>query len=107
MLGLDELRSDVESGAIDTVVVAFTDMQGRLMGKRLQADFFLETVKPEADDLIALDLESEDATKHMSFDGARVFIKRIKEKIGRYPLVYANNEVTKAIACLTPSAIIC
>ena len=63
-----------------------------------QADFFLETVQPEADDLIALDLESEDATKHMSFDDARIFIKRIKEKLGRYPLVYANNEVTKAIA---------
>src|SRR5438132_13997617 len=63
-----------------------------------QADFFLETVKPQADDLMALDLESEDATKHMSFDGARVFIKRIKEKIVRYPLVYANNDVTKAIA---------
>lgn len=63
-----------------------------------QADFFLETVKPEKDDLIALDLESEDAMKHMSFDEARVFLKRIKEKAGRYPLVYANNLVTKAIA---------
>jgi glutamine synthetase len=38
----DELRADVESGAIDTVVVAFTDMQGRLMGKRMHAEFFLE-----------------------------------------------------------------
>jgi len=34
----------------------------------------------------------------MSFDEARVFIKRIKEKTGRYPLIYANNEVTKAIS---------
>ena len=34
---------------------------------------------------------------HMSFDDARVFIKRVKEKTGRYPLIYANNEVTKAI----------
>ena len=42
MISLDELRSDVESGAIDTIVVAFTDMQGRLMGKRLHAEFFLE-----------------------------------------------------------------
>ena len=63
-----------------------------------QADFFLNTVKPAADDLIALDLESEDATKHMSFDEARVFINRIKQKTGRYPFVYANNEVTKAIS---------
>jgi lysozyme len=63
-----------------------------------QADFFLDTVKPEADDLLALDLESTDATKHMSFDEARVFINRIKEKTGRYMLVYANNVVTKAIS---------
>ena len=42
MISLDELRADVESGAIDTVVVAFTDMQGRLMGKRVHAEFFLE-----------------------------------------------------------------
>lgn len=63
-----------------------------------QADFFLNTVKPAADELIALDLESVDSTKHMSFDDARIFIKRIKEKTGRYPLVYANNEVTKAIS---------
>ena len=42
MLTLEELRAEVEAGAIDTVVVAFTDMQGRLMGKRLQAEFFLE-----------------------------------------------------------------
>ena len=63
-----------------------------------QADFFLETVKPGKDDLLALDLESPDATKHMSFDEARVFINRIKEKTGRYLFVYANNLVTKALS---------
>ena len=63
-----------------------------------QADFFLETVKPGKDDLIALDLEGVDPTKHMSFDEARTFIKRIKERTGRYPLIYANNLVTKAIS---------
>src|SRR5437763_16637217 len=62
-----------------------------------QADFFLATVKPEKDDLLALDLESTDFDKHMSFDEARVFLKRIKEKTGRYPIVYANNLVAKAI----------
>lgn len=63
-----------------------------------QADFFLATVKPAADELIALDLESVDEGKDMSLAEARVFIKRIKEKTGRYPFVYANNEVTKAIS---------
>src|SRR5215510_15829399 len=41
MLTVEELRADVESGAVDTVIVCFTDMQGRLMGKRLDAEFFL------------------------------------------------------------------
>src|SRR5438132_1320928 len=38
---LDELREDVATGAVDTVIACFTDMQGRLMGKRLDAEFFL------------------------------------------------------------------
>ncbi len=42
MLALSELQAEVGSGSIDTVVVAFTDMQGRLMGKRVDAEFFLE-----------------------------------------------------------------
>ena len=42
MLSFEALRADVETGAVDTVVVAFTDMQGRLMGKRLHAEFFLD-----------------------------------------------------------------
>ena len=35
MLTLDDLRKEGESGTIDTVVAAFTDMQGRLFGKRI------------------------------------------------------------------------
>jgi glutamine synthetase len=42
VLSLEELRADVERGAIDTVVVAFTDMQGRLLGKRVHAEHFVE-----------------------------------------------------------------
>jgi glutamine synthetase len=42
MLSLDELRTAVESGSIDTVVVAFTDPYGRAMGKRFDARFFVE-----------------------------------------------------------------
>ena len=42
MLTLEQLREDVELGLLDTVVAAFTDMQGRLIGKRLDAEFFLE-----------------------------------------------------------------
>ncbi|HYX85563.1 MAG TPA: glutamine synthetase family protein [Gaiellales bacterium] len=43
-LTLDELRADVERGDIDTVLLVMTDMQGRLMGKRLHAPFFCDEV---------------------------------------------------------------
>ena len=42
MLSLDELRKEGEEGTIDNVVTAFTDMQGRLFGKRIELDYFLD-----------------------------------------------------------------
>ena len=41
---LEELEGQVRSGEIDTLVVAITDMQGRLVGKRVQAEAFLNGV---------------------------------------------------------------
>jgi glutamine synthetase len=41
---LSELRDDVQAGEIDTVLVALTDMQGRLQGKRFTASHFLDAV---------------------------------------------------------------
>ncbi|MGW4731236.1 glutamine synthetase family protein [Streptomyces shenzhenensis] len=43
-LGVEELHALVVSGEIDTVVLAFPDMQGRLQGKRFAARFFLDEV---------------------------------------------------------------
>ena len=43
-LTLEQLRVAVEEGSVDTVLLAFTDMQGRLAGKRLSAEFFLDEV---------------------------------------------------------------
>jgi glutamine synthetase len=64
MLSFAELKSEVEAGRIDTVVVAFTDMQGRLMGKRLHAEFFVEEVEAGrvvegCNYLMALDMEMD------------------------------------------------
>jgi glutamine synthetase len=64
MLSLDELKRSVDDGTIDTVVVAFTDMQGRLMGKRVHAEYFLEEAVAEhgvegCNYLLALDMEME------------------------------------------------
>ncbi|SDJ91461.1 glutamine synthetase family protein [Streptomyces indicus] len=60
-LGVEELRALVASGEIDTVVLAFPDMQGRLQGKRFAAGFFLDEVLEHGTEgcnyLLAVDTE--------------------------------------------------
>jgi glutamine synthetase len=60
-LTLDELSSRFSGGDIDTVVVAFTDMQGRLVGKRVAARLFLEDVAAHGSEccnyLLAVDVD--------------------------------------------------
>jgi len=59
---LDQLKADVKAGTIDTVLVAFPDMQGRPIGKRFQAEFFLEGAIDEThacDYLMANDIDME------------------------------------------------
>jgi glutamine synthetase len=41
---LEELRAQADAGTVDTVLLALTDMQGRLQGKRLTARHFLAEV---------------------------------------------------------------
>src|SRR3954453_12351842 len=43
-LSVEDLKVRIADGEIDTVVIAFTDMQGRLQGKRLHAAFFVDQV---------------------------------------------------------------
>jgi glutamine synthetase len=45
MLSLDDLRRSVDDGRIDTVLLTFTDLYGRPLGKRLDAGFFLENAQ--------------------------------------------------------------
>ncbi len=57
---LEDLRESVATGDIDTVIAAQVDMQGRLMGKRFQAEFFLDSAWAETHGcnyLLATDLE--------------------------------------------------
>ena len=60
-LDLETLRSEVDAGRIDTVLIAMTDMQGRLQGKRLTASHFLdEVVEHDAEGcnyLLAVDVD--------------------------------------------------
>jgi glutamine synthetase len=61
MISLEELRVGVADGSIDTVIVAMTDMQGRLQGKRLHAQYFLDDVLDHGTEacayLLAVDTE--------------------------------------------------
>ena len=61
MLTVEQLRADVDRGLVDTVVVAITDMQGRLVGKRLHARFFLDDAVENATEgcnyLLAVDVD--------------------------------------------------
>ena len=62
MLSTDALRKLVSTGEVDTVVVAFTDMQGRLLGKRLHKEFFLEDGVEHVEGcnyLLALEMEMD------------------------------------------------
>ena len=60
-LSLDDLRAATAAGEIDTVLLALTDMQGRLQGKRLTASHFLESVVRDGAEacnyLLAVDVE--------------------------------------------------
>ncbi|WP_155355516.1 glutamine synthetase family protein [Acrocarpospora macrocephala] len=58
---MEQLRVEAEAGKIDTVLLGFTDMQGRLQGKRLSARYFLDEVLHHAAEgcnyLLAVDVE--------------------------------------------------
>ena len=62
ILSMKSLRAAVANCSIDTVIAAFPDMQGRLMGKRFHAKFFVDNAWEEThccNYLIATDLEME------------------------------------------------
>jgi len=60
MLSFDTLKKNVADGSVDTVLVCFVDMQGRLAGKRFHAQNFLDSGYKEThccNYLLATDLE--------------------------------------------------
>jgi len=63
MLDIESLRSLVDDGTIDTVIVAFTDHYGRVHGKRADASFFVDVIANAGthgcDYLLAVDMEME------------------------------------------------
>jgi glutamine synthetase len=62
LLTFEDLKHEVQLGNIDTVIVAFPDMQGRLMGKRFEANFFVDGAYEETHGcnyLLAVDVDME------------------------------------------------
>jgi glutamine synthetase len=63
MLSLEQLGTEAEAGTVDTVLTAFTDMQGRLVGKRIDISYFLDRVADHGIEgcnyLLALDMEMD------------------------------------------------
>jgi glutamine synthetase len=63
MLTLEQLRGMVAEGAIETVVAGFTDHYGRLMGKRFDAEMYVEEVAKSGGHacnyLLTVDMEME------------------------------------------------
>jgi glutamine synthetase len=60
---LDELAKQVKAGEIETVLVAFTDHYGRLLGKRYDGEMFVEQIAAQGahacDYLLTVDMEME------------------------------------------------
>jgi len=61
-LSFADLKKAVSAGTIDTVIVAMVDMQGRLVGKRFQAEYFVDGAHEETHGcnyLLADDIDME------------------------------------------------
>lgn len=71
---------------------------GRPGNPREQADHFIDFAKPEADDLIALDIEDNDPKAWMSLADAEIFARQIKIRLDRYPVLYTNGSTADYIA---------
>jgi glutamine synthetase len=60
-LTMEDLVARIDAGTVDTVVIAFTDMQGRLQGKRLHGRYFVDHVVEHGAEgcnyLLAVDVE--------------------------------------------------
>ncbi len=63
-----------------------------------QANHFLDYAKPQADEMMVLDIEGIDPDKFMSLEDAQVFAGHIRTRTGRYPVLYTNHATAKHIA---------
>ena len=68
LLSIEQLGELIDQGDIETVLVGFTDLYGRLMGKRFDADFFINNVAVAGthacDHLLTVDMEMEPVSEY-------------------------------------------
>jgi lysozyme len=70
-----------------------------------QADFYLRTVGPQPGELLALDLEANNAGPSMTLEEARAFVALIHDRIGKWPVLYAGHTL-KEMLNGTPDALL-
>ncbi len=63
-----------------------------------QVDNFLQFATPDADDLMALDIENNDPSKWMSLADAEIFVQEVQRRTGRFPILYTNSSTAQHIA---------
>lgn len=62
-----------------------------------QANHFLDYAQPAPDDLMVLDIEDL-GDKFMSLEDAEIFVRHVKVRTGRYPVLYTNHNVARYVA---------
>lgn len=92
MLSFEQLKAATASGELDTVVVCFPDMQGRLIGKRFHAQHFVEGAWEEThacNYLLALDIDMEPVPGYKAASWAKGYgdftLKPIMSTLRRTP----------------------
>lgn len=63
----------------------------------IQAEFFLNTVNPDARTLLALDFERNPCGESMSINEAVEFVTHIHDKVGRWPVLYGGSNLKQAL----------
>ena len=63
-----------------------------------QANHFLDYARPQADEMMVLDIEGIDAENYMSLEDAQIFAGHVKTRTGRDPVLYTNHSTARHIA---------
>ncbi len=63
-----------------------------------QANNFVDFAAPAPDDLIALDIEGNDPSQWMSLDDAEEFVRQVRRRVGRFPVLYTNGKTAQYLA---------